>query len=219
LTATVETQRHSAFAERIEDQMPLRKQKMARTRQALVEAAMDLFDQNGFEATTVDDIAAAADVSRRTFFRYFPAKDLVLFPHQDLYLDQFSALLADRKPNEEPFDALRRALLEMGQYYMESREEHLRQQRIIRASPTLIAKGNKFDEDWEDAIAELLIADLPQDETTVRRVQYLAGAVIGTVRVILREWYGSECTKDLVALGDEGISIVVHGAARLFDEG
>jgi AcrR family transcriptional regulator len=65
-------------------QMPrgLREQKKAETRAALVKAAQDLFHRKGYEATTIDEIAEAAVVSRRTFFRYFPTKEDLVFPQQ-----------------------------------------------------------------------------------------------------------------------------------------
>lgn len=63
----------------------LRARKRRHTRDALAAAALDLFEERGFAATTVDDIAERADVARRTFFRYFPTKEAVLFPDPSEY--------------------------------------------------------------------------------------------------------------------------------------
>lgn len=57
-----------------------RDRKRRDTRRALVEAALDLFEENGFQQTTIEDITDRADVARRTFFRYFPSKESVLYP-------------------------------------------------------------------------------------------------------------------------------------------
>ena len=57
----------------------LREQKKLRTRDAIVDAALKLFDKRGYEQTTIADIAAAADIAPRTFFGYFPSKEAVLF--------------------------------------------------------------------------------------------------------------------------------------------
>src|SRR4029450_9819496 len=87
----------------------LRERKKARTRRALVEAALRLFAGRGFEATTVADIADAADVSPRTFFSYFPAKEDVLFADAKDRIDRLQDALAKRAPDESFLDALRRA--------------------------------------------------------------------------------------------------------------
>lgn len=191
--------------------MPLRQRKKAKTRQALIEAAMVLFDRQGYEATTVGEIAAAADVSRRTFFRYFATKALVLFPHQDLHLDHFRELLRDQRPGEAPFDRLRRACMEMARLYMEGREEHLRQQRIIRNSPALIAKGDQFDEDWRALIKEALLLGTAPNKRTERHAYYLAAAVMGVIGAVMREWYDGDCRADLAAMGDEGLALLEKG--------
>jgi AcrR family transcriptional regulator len=93
----------------------LRERKKERTRRQLADMALDLFESQGYDRTTVDDIAAAADVSPRTFFRYFAAKDEAVFERADDIQRQFRALLASR-PTDEPLfvslDELGRALLD-----------------------------------------------------------------------------------------------------------
>ena len=79
----------------------LRERKKVRTRDAIRDAAHDLFVLRGFAATTVDDIAAAADVSPRTFFRYFASKEEVLFSRFDEVLDLLGEFL-DSRPEDEP---------------------------------------------------------------------------------------------------------------------
>src|SRR5262249_26446984 len=94
--------------------MSLRDRKRARTRQALVEAATELFERDGYDETTVADIAAAADVATRTFFSYFPSKEELLFPETDARLGAAVEAIASRGPDEGPVEVLLRALHEVG---------------------------------------------------------------------------------------------------------
>jgi len=189
----------------------LRERKKQRTRDAIIQAAELLFSERGFDKTTVDQIAVAADVSRRTFFRYFPSKEMVMFPHQDTYLARFRNLLAQGGENESPVDALRRACLAMANAYQQSREEHLKQQRIIQASRTLIARGNELDTIWEQAIAEELIRRMGSTRTAQRRACLVAGAMLGAIQAALQEWYAGECREDLADIGREALAILAFG--------
>jgi AcrR family transcriptional regulator len=88
----------------------LRERKKERTRQALITAAFDLFQQKGFDATTVEEIAAAVEVSKRTFFRYFGSKEDLALSVQDDWETAGISELAARPPDEPVMTAIRRAV-------------------------------------------------------------------------------------------------------------
>jgi len=95
------------------DEMGLRERKRQRTRQALINAAMRLFKEKGYEQTTVAEIAAAAEVSTKTFFNHFASKDEVLFPHLSARIEDALAIIEQRKPAENMSDVLMRAMEHM----------------------------------------------------------------------------------------------------------
>src|SRR6476620_8257 len=88
----------------------LRERKKQRTRSALIDTALDLFLSRGYEATTIDEIVAAVDVSQRTFFRYFAGKEDVALSRLAEYDERFVAALAGRPAAETPVAALTAAM-------------------------------------------------------------------------------------------------------------
>lgn len=92
----------------------LRERKRDRTRRALIDAAVDLFERHGYDGATVADIAAAADIGTRTFFSYFASKEEVLFPDGDARVQAAIAAIATRAPQDRPVDVLLRALRDVG---------------------------------------------------------------------------------------------------------
>ncbi|MCW2902925.1 MAG: transcriptional regulator, TetR family, partial [Streptosporangiaceae bacterium] len=92
-----------------------RERKKRRTREALVEAAFELFREKGFEATTVEEIADAVDVSSRTFFRYFASKEDVALTFQEEQLAAVLAALAARPADEPVVTALRRSVVSIAE--------------------------------------------------------------------------------------------------------
>ncbi len=95
------------------DDMRLRERKRERTRRALIDAAMRLFEGKGYEQTTVAEIAAAAEVSTKTFFNYFTSKDEVLFPYLSGRIDAAIAVIEQCGPKENMVDVLVRAMEHM----------------------------------------------------------------------------------------------------------
>lgn len=153
------------------------------------EAALALFEARGFDATTVDAIAARAGTSRRTFFRYFPTKESVLFEGQARRLADFRARLGARRAGEPVAERLERAVLEMTEVYAADRDEVLAVQRILASSPTLAGLELGFDVGLEEVVAAALAKGPPARNRSDALVD--AGIVVGGLRAALRAWMAS----------------------------
>lgn len=161
--------------------MTLRERKRARTRQAIVDAAADLIERNGYEGTTVADIAAAAEIGTRTFFSYFASKEEVLFPESDDRVRATLDAIATRGPSEGPAAVLVRALRSTGAQGSDltNRAARLRLS-LIRDVPAVRGRGLQIQLDAQREIARHLAAAYPDDLDPVS-AGALAGALIGAV--------------------------------------
>lgn len=178
----------------------MRERKKTRTREALATAMLRLSSAHGFENVTIDQVAAEADVSCRTFFRYFPTKEAAMFPEYASRLEQFRTSLRIAPPAEPALATLERAFLSMAKVYMEERDAIVEQQRVVEGSPTLIAFERTLDRDWESSVAALLQSD-EHERRDATHARVLAGAMMGAVRATLRAWFEGAGRSDLVALG------------------
>ncbi|MCA9578675.1 MAG: TetR family transcriptional regulator [Sandaracinaceae bacterium] len=188
-----------------EDPQGLRERKKVQTREALVHAARDLFLERGFDSVTVDEIAQMANVSRRTFFRYFATKEAAAFPNRDRWLEQFHALTAQRA-GEPAYQTVRRALLGMAGAFMEHRDAMIAQHRIANAATSLIAYQRDVDRVWADVIADAL-----RHEHGGRESRLIAAAMMGVIRATLDEWFAQGALGDLLEMGTEALELVERG--------
>jgi AcrR family transcriptional regulator len=161
--------------------MSLRDRKRARTRQALIDAATDLFARKGYDETTIADIAAAADIGARTFFSYFASKEELLFPEADYRVQAAVDAIATRGPDEGPADVLLRALGEVNATSAEmvSPLAALRL-RMIQTVPAVRGRALQLQLDAQREIARHLAAAFP-DQLDAVRAGALVGAFVGAV--------------------------------------
>ncbi len=110
------------YFDAMSDSPGLRDRKKQRTRRAIEQSALDLFETHGFDGTTIDEIADAADISPRTFFHYFPSKEDVVLADYALRLESIVAALEASLTDQAPWAALRAAFLTVGADYESERE-------------------------------------------------------------------------------------------------
>ena len=132
----------------------LRERKRQQTRERLTRAAMALFLARGFEATTLDDIAAAADISRRSFFHYFASKEDVVFAWQEEITAALIDAVAARPAAESMLTAAENAILAMVRQLEPG--EAIAMAQLKRDNPALQARDQVKYEKLERALAEAL---------------------------------------------------------------
>jgi len=186
----------------------LRALKKENTRQALVEAAWALFRDKGYDATTIEEIADAAGVAKRTYFRYFPTKEAIVFHRSAERIALLESLLS---AGPRGWETVRRACLEMARHFAEHRAEVLEQYRLVESTPTLAMTEGEIDRKWIAALGAALTVE--RSPAAQRRARILAGAVFGAMRATLAEWVGQGGKGDLLRLGTEALALFDRAAA------
>ena len=167
----------------------LRERKRERTRAAIVDAALTLFAANGYDGTTVADIAAAADIAPRTFFSYFASKDDVWLPGADARVQAAIDAIAGRSPEDRPADVLLRALgsvIEGGHDFAD--KQGALQFRLIQTIPSIRGRALQYQLDAQREIAQHLQAAYADELDTVAAgaiVGAFVGAVTGAVQAMV----------------------------------
>ncbi|MER7791056.1 TetR family transcriptional regulator [Streptomyces sp. NPDC097640] len=178
----------------------LRERKKRRTRAALVRSALELFTRNGYDHTTVDEIADAVDVSQRTFFRYFANKEEVAFATQDVAERHFFDALAGRPAEEAPLTALRGAVQTSwsaaGEIIAElvPQDLHMRMYCVIESTPALLAVHLRRTAELEDRLAREIARREGLDFDADPRPRLVVAAFGGAIRVAGQLWNEGEGT-------------------------
>ncbi len=191
----------------------LRERKKGATRRELLATANRHFHEKGFEATTIDEICAEVGISRRTFFRYFPTKEDLVFPNRAVRLRAFTQFLQHAPKGESPISTLRRAARAFAPEYMENREQLVAQQKLIQTSAALLAREQEIDRDWEAAMAQAFRDRWGGGPVADYRARVLAGAAIGVIRAVMRHWFAGDGKGHLGRLGDEALDYLERGFA------
>jgi mycofactocin system transcriptional regulator len=120
--------------------------------------ALALFVRRGFEQTTLDDVASALGVGRRTLFRYVASKNDLVWGDFDAVLDRLRGSLADPRPGEAVMETLGRAVVESNHYEGEALEELRLRMRLITTVPALQAHSMVRYRDWRGVVSEFIAA-------------------------------------------------------------
>src|SRR6185503_1595335 len=166
----------------------LRERKKAATRQALHAAALRLVAERGIDQVTVEEIADAAMVSRRTFSNYFSNKEEALFHGHRVWVQRLVELVHARPAAEGPWDALRRATERLSAESADMDLQTIAARRLLRNHPSLVVHQNAVYAANERDLAAELIGRMPGDPDTPLRARVLAATFLATVRVASQHW-------------------------------
>jgi AcrR family transcriptional regulator len=188
-----------------------RERKKLETRTALEAAALRLFAERGYEQTTVDDIAEAADVAVRTFFRYFQSKQHVLFGDVALGIAaRLRTALRERPAKETPVEAVRAALGAMELDDAEQQRQVLDRLRLLQRLPELGGTYHLLFQQLHDVIAEE-VAERTGKPVTDLHPQLLAAAATGALKAALTVFEVSGGRRQLAELRDKAYTLLTAG--------
>ncbi|KNB54200.1 TetR family transcriptional regulator [Streptomyces caatingaensis] len=186
-------------------------------RRKLAAAAMELFATKGYEATTVDEIAAAAGVARRTFFRHFRSKEEAIFPDHDDTLVRAAAVLDAAPAHENPLDTICRGIKEVMRMYAASPAVSVERYRLTREVPTLREREIASVARYERLFTRYLLVHFEEgthhdDDPLLAEVA--ASAVVTAHNHVLRRWLRAGGEGDLEAQLDHAFAIVRETVGR-----
>jgi mycofactocin system transcriptional regulator len=174
------------------------------TREEIEREAMRLFTARGFDATTVDDIAAAAGIGRRTFFRYFGSKNDVVWGRFDEGLASLRERLA-AAPGERPLaDVLREAIVEFNALSADQVAVHRQRMTLILGVESLQAHSTLMYAEWRRVVAGFVADRIHQQPDDL--LPRLAGHVLLGAAVTAYEQWLDQPTAELATLLDETLS-------------
>ncbi|MBL1099081.1 TetR/AcrR family transcriptional regulator [Streptomyces coffeae] len=187
----------------------LRERKKIKTRRAIRHAAYRLFSEQGYDATPVDRIAEAADVSPSTVFRYFPTKeDIVLTDEYDAII---AAAIRERPLDEPPVAALRRVILDLlGQFTAAERKELLTRLTLVRGIPALRARMGEGLATTGVTLGEAM-AERSGRSPDDFEVRIVVGAILGALQEAIFHCLDHRRVEDMEETIDHALALLSRG--------
>lgn len=181
----------------------LRELRRERARNEITAAAIELFTGQGYDATTVDQIAQAALISPRTFYNYFPSKEDVLFYEADAGTEAFRFQVTSETPVVGPFEAVRAACLSVARLLDSSAKVDLPRFKIIAAVPALQARDRSSDRALLDAISAAVATEHRRSRAGRRRARLVAAATLGGLNEAVDLWVAGDGQPPLASIVTE----------------
>jgi AcrR family transcriptional regulator len=197
--------------------VPIRERTRRLAQSELTSVAQDLFATQGYDATTVDQIAAAAGMSKRTFFRYFPSKDDLVIGKYDLFADRMAEALDERPANEPVWESLRR-VFDLTLDYVQDDHQRSRNEamdEIVRSTPQLYARYLEKMQRVQQLLIGRVAARLtggdydPSDP----RPAAIVGAAFACMQAARQAWFASDRSEAFASYLDNSMSTLHAGEA------
>jgi AcrR family transcriptional regulator len=173
----------------------LRERKRRETSERIIEKGLKLFVKNGYETTTLDAIAAAAGISRRTFFYYFKSKEDVLLAARDSgFREAIRPVILDGSPDQAPLDIVRRCLIKLASRY--ETKQSIAFDRLMQSTDALRARKEAVFVETEQILLEAMCELWPSPEQR-DGLRLVAMVAMGTLRLALDKWKQNDAARPL----------------------
>jgi len=177
------------------------------TIEEIEQAALELFAERGFEDPTVEEIAAAAGISRRTFFRYFPTKADIPWGNFDALLVKMSAWFASAPDDKPMFDVIAEGILRFNRVHADGIAAHRERMTLIMRTPALVANAALRQADYSAVIANYAARRLDEPPEALAP-QLVAQIALAASSAAYSEWLSDE-KSDLVDLINRAFAMVL----------
>jgi AcrR family transcriptional regulator len=194
--------------------MGLRERKKAETRQAVHEAALRLAMEHGLDNVTVEAIADAANISRRTFSNYFAGKEDALLYGEEQRLRDLTRRFRARPPGEPSWTALREALNDLRREWGPPEKDWLARSIFAKRHPSLLARQHATYATLESELGQAIAVREGVEPGASLRPRLMAGAFLLALRVATHAWIATDDPRTLAELTDEAL----HQMAHLLDQ-
>jgi AcrR family transcriptional regulator len=184
--------------------MGLRERKKRLAQATIEETALRLFQQHGYDQTSIQDIADAVMMSPRTFFRYFASKEDILFAPTQAIVNDGIRYIQSVPPAEKPLSALTATFLYIASQYEERKDTFMIRYQVAKETPQLASLYLYSLVSMESAICDALCARL-ETATNRRDMHFLVAICMAALRVAFETWLEQGASGDIVALVRENL--------------
>lgn len=190
--------------------VPVRERTRRAVRAELAMLAQDLFVAQGYDETTIDDIAAAAGMSRRTFFRYFASKEGLVLGKYEIVGDRLAEALAARPHDEPIWVSLRRAFDVVVDYFADDPDatRTVAMERIIQSNPALTAGQLERISRTQDQLLDIVRDRTGRHDPNDTRAAAIVGAAFSCLIAAKSTWVDSDQARPFGELLDEAMAAV-----------
>ncbi|MFF5296563.1 TetR family transcriptional regulator [Paractinoplanes globisporus] len=176
-------------------------------RERLAAAAFELFAEKGYESTTIDEIASAAGVARRTFFRHYRSKEDVIFPDHDSVLERVRWYLGSSSA-ADPVFAVAEATRLIFETFMAAPERTIARYRLTRVVPALRDREVASVARYERTMSDYLRGRLPDTPEAALAAHVAAASFAAAHNQVLREWLRAGGAEDAHPALDAALAMV-----------
>jgi AcrR family transcriptional regulator len=190
--------------------VPVRERTRRAVQAELAMVARDLFLAKGYDETTIDDIAAAAGMSRRTLFRYFASKEDLVLGKYEILGDRLAEALAARAPDERIWLALRRAFDIVADYFADDPDatRTVAMERIIQSKPDLTAGQLERVSRTQAQLVDIVRERIGRHGATDLRAAAIVGAALSCLIAAKTTWVDSNHARPFADLLDEAMAAI-----------